>query len=374
MLIALYVTALFLGSLLLFGVQLMYTKMVLPLLGGSPAVWNTAQVFFQATLFVGYLYAHLVVKYLPVRVQVAGHLLVLFSVLLVIPISIDPAWTPPAQQSPIPQFLWLLLISVGLPFFAVATTAPLLQRWFSNTAHAAASDPYFLYAASNLGGLFALLSYPLLVEPVLGLQQQSGWWMGAYVLLIAAITGAGVHLLFQQPRPVRTSDQPSPPPERLTWTRRAKWLILAFAPVSLPLGITLHISTDIAASPVLWVVPLALYLLSFIVVFARRPVLSHQWMVSVQPIVLIALALFFASGHLLIDIALHLCAFFIIAMVCHGWLARDRPPARHLTEFYLCISFGGVLGGVFAGIVAPLAFDSVIEYPLTLFLVCLLRP
>lgn len=374
-LVPLYSGAMFVSALLLFGVQPMFTKMALPLLGGSPAVWITAQVFFQATLLAGYLYAHLIAKLLLTRSQVIVHLLLLSTVFIVVPIQIDEAWAPPVLQSPIPWFLGLLSLSVGLPFFAVSTTAPLLQRWFAESGHGAAADPYFLYAASNLGGLLALIAYPFLLEPRVGLEQQSFAWVLGYAVLVALIGFAALHLWRRAATGAgERSSSLDRSGDNLLWRQRTHWVLLAFVPSSLLLGVTLHISTDIAASPILWVTPLSLYLLSFVLVFARRPMIKHRWMIAAQPVLLIGLTLFFSSGRLLVDVLLHLGAFFVTAMVCHGSLAALRPRVQYLTEFFLCISVGGVLGGVFAGLVAPLMFDAVLEYPLALVLACALRP
>lgn len=378
MLVPLYAAALFLGSLLLFGIQPMVTKMVLPTLGGSPAVWNTAQVFFQAALLAGYLYAHLVTRFLQKRVRLAVHVALLAGALFVLPVGISPGWAPPTEVSPIPSLLGVLVSSVGLPFFAVATTAPLMQSWFSHTVHASASDPYFLYSASNLGGLAALLGYPFLFEPAFGLALQGVIWTAGFALLALLVVAAGAFLPRSRPAvatpvavPALAPRDTAPP---VAWPMRLRWLLLAFAPSSLMLGVTLHITTDIAASPFLWVLPLALYLLTFVFSFARKPALRHPWMLSVQPVIIGLLVVFFDTGRLALGFGLHLAAFFVTAMVCHGELARTRPHAGRLTEFYIWMSLGGVLGGSFSGIVAPVLFESVIEYPMALILACALRP
>ena len=377
MLVPLYAAALFLGSLLLFGIQPMVTKMVLPKLGGSPAVWNTAQVFFQAALLAGYLYAHVITRFLEKRARLGVHIALLIGAFFLLPIGISPDWAPPLQGSPIPSLLAVLALSIGLPFFAVATTAPLLQSWFSQTVHASASDPYFLYSASNLGGLVALLGYPFLLEPVFGLGRQGIIWTVGFVALALLIATAGVFLPRRQPSAAGdvlqvSAVQGGAPP--VAWSLRLRWLLLAFAPSSLMLGVTLHITTDIAASPFLWVVPLALYLLTFVISFARKPVLRHAWMLALQPVLIGLLIVFFDTGRLALGFGLHLSAFFVTAMVCHGELARTRPHAGRLTEFYIWLSLGGVLGGAFSGVIAPVLFESIIEYPIALVLACALRP
>ena len=379
-----FALSLFASATLLFWVQPMFTKMVLPLLGGTPAVWNTCLVFYQAALLAGYVYAHVSARWLGVRGQAALHLLWLLLVLLVLPINVGPGWVPPPTANPIPWLLLLLLVAVGLPFFVISTTAPMLQMWFAHTGHQAARDPYFLYAASNLGSLAALLAYPTILEPYLHLAQQTKAWSLGYGLLAALIAGCAV-ILWRSfkakplaPAPGATAASPAAAVvEGVTVGRRLWWVILTFAPSSLLFGVTTYITTDIAAVPLLWVIPLALYLLSFVLVFARRPLLSHSLMVRLQPFMILPLALLFlwglqAEGNLVLP--LHLLAFFVCAMVCHGELAASRPAAVHLTEFYLWLSVGGVLGGVFNALVAPRVFTTVVEYPLIIVGVCFLRP
>lgn len=383
-----FALSLFVSATLLFWVQPMFTKMVLPLLGGTPAVWNTCLVFYQGALLAGYVYAHVSARWLGVRWQAVFHLGWLMLALLVLPIGVGAGQTPPVTASPIPWLFLLLLVSVGFPFFVISATAPMLQKWFSHTSHRAAQDPYFLYAASNLGSMVALLAYPTLLEPYLHLAEQTRAWSVGYGLLALLIAVCGV-LLWRSPsvapkapEPGAASLAPTRPEgaaegEALTVGRRLWWVLLSFAPSSLLLGVTTYITTDIASVPLLWVMPLSLYLLSFVLVFARRPILSHELMVRLQPFLILPLALLFlwglpAEGNLVLP--LHLVAFFFTAMVCHGELARSRPPAANLTEFYLWLSVGGVLGGLFNALLAPLIFKTVVEYPLIIVLACLLRP
>ncbi len=376
-----YTVTIFLSATLLFLVQPMFARMVLPLLGGAPAVWNTAMVFYQAALLAGYGYAHATSAWLGPRRQVALHAVVLLLPLLALPIGVPPGWTPPAQGSPIPWLLSVLAVAVGLPFFVVSTSAPLLQKWFTATGHRAAADPYFLYAASNLGSMLVLLSYPSLIEPYLRLGQQSGLWTAAYGLLVVLTLACAVFVwrsLARRTVPAVAGASDGPLPEAApapTAARRLRWVLLSFVPSSLMLGVTTYLSTDIAAIPLLWVIPLAIYLLTFILVFARRPPLPHTLMVELLPIAMLPLVLVLASratGPLALVLPVHPLALFVIAMVCHGELARDRPATGHLTEFYLWMSVGGVLGGAFTALLAPLLFTTVLEYPLTLVLGCLL--
>jgi hypothetical protein len=371
----LFVATLFLSALLLFWIQPMFAKMALPLLGGSPAVWNTAMLFFQGALLAGYGYAHLITGRLTQRWQILLHLFVLGSACLALPIGLA-SWAPPTESAPVGWLIGLMAVSIGMPFFALAANAPLLQRWFSTSGHPAAADPYFLYAASNLGSMLALLTYPMVVEPLLRLQSQSLAWSSLYLGLVVLIAGCGLvggrshNTAAGHDAPAGTDAAP------VTWQRRLHWLALSFAPASLLLGVTTHITTDIAATPMFWVVPLAIYLLTFVLTFARRPPLRHEWLLRAQPIVVLPMLLliWLASTASVPYMALDLVAFFVVAMVCHGGLARRRPAADRLTEFYLWMSFGGVLGGIFNALLAPVLFDSVIEYPIVLVLACLLRP
>ncbi len=388
----LFAATLFLSALLLFLVQPVFVKMVLPYFGGSPAVWITAMVFFQAALLAGYLYAHLVVSRFARRSQVLLHLVVLGLAVAVLPIAVVPGWTPPADGSPALSLLGLLAVSVGLPFFAVSATGPLLQKWFAGLNHRASADPYFLYSASNLGSIAALLGFPVVVEPLLRLETQGWVWSAGYGVLTLAI-GACAVAFWRRGEPSRgaaTADRAgdgtaagsaagsaadTAPDARIGWRRRARWVVLAFAPSSLLLGVTQHITTDVAAAPLFWVVPLSLYLLTFVIAFARRPLLRHGWMVALQPFLVLPLALFFwIKSPIGLVMPLHLAAFFVTALVCHGELVRRRPGVRHLTDFYLWLSVGGMLGGVFNALIAPAIFDWTYEYPLALVLACMLRP
>src|SRR2546426_3790590 len=333
MLLIVYATTIFLTASLLFVVQPMFARMVLPLLGGSPAVWNACLVFYQAALLAGYLYAHATTSWLGVRRQAALHVGLVLLPLLFLPIGIPWGWPPPAAASPIPWLLALLAVAVGLPFFVVSTTSPLLQKWFAGTGHPSAGDPYFLYAASNLGSMLGLLGYPVLLEPRLRLSEQSRLWSGGYLLLLALTLACAV-LLWRSPVPVPALADPSPGRSTgLTARRRLRWVLLALVPSSLMLSVTTFISADVEAIPLLWVIPLAIYLLTFVLVFARRPLVPHVLMVRALPIALLALVVVLAkrANQPLVPImGLHLAVFFVAAMVCHGELARDRPAPPHL--------------------------------------------
>ena len=328
--VALYAVTLFASAALLFLVQPMFARLVLPLLGGSPAVWNTAMVFYQATLLAGYAYAHLSTARLGPRRQAAWHVLFLLLPCALLPIAIPAGWTPPAQGNPAPWLLALMLVAVGLPFFVVSTTSPVLQKWFAASGHPRAADPYFLYAASNVGSLLALLTYPLWLEPRLRLLEQSRLWTWGYALLTALIAACAVALWKTKPHsPPATAPSPVadlPPSEKIAPRRRRRWVLLSFAPSSLMLGVTTYLSSEIAVVPLLWIIPLALYLLTFVLAFARRPVLPRSLLLRALPIIFVALVMVIniqatqPIGWLML---LHLAAFFGHAKIAELLIAHD---------------------------------------------------
>jgi hypothetical protein len=381
----LYALTLFAGATLLFVMQPMVGKMILPLLGGTPAVWSTCLVFFQAALLGGYAYAHASTARLRPSRQALLHLIVLAVPLAVLPLAVNPRLLRGGEAHPVLDVLTLLSVSVGLPFLVVSATAPLLQQWFTRTGHPAARDPYFLYAASNLGSMLALLGYPTLVEPRLPLQGP-GWltqttlWSTGYGVL-ALLTALCALTLWWKPAgaapppqgPDDAADAPTEPGPG--WRRRLHWIALAFVPSSLLLGATTYITTDLAAVPLLWVLPLAIYLLTFILAFGRWPRVLHRVVVAITlPLVLLVIFLMVSAlpERIWITVLWHFGLLFVIALAGHGALALDRPAPRHLTEFYQLISVGGVLGGLFNALLAPLIFSSLIEYPLVMVLACVL--
>lgn len=366
-----YACAVFCSAFLLFLVQPVFSRMVLPLLGGSPAVWNTCMLFFQAALLGGYLYAHLTTRWLRPRAQAVLHLGLMAGAAVVLPVSVAGA-APTGGGSPIPWLLLLMATTVGLPFFVLSGTGPILQRWFSETGHPGAANPYWLYAASNLGSMLALLGYPALMEPRLRLAEQAHVWALGYGAL-AVLLGACALAVWR----TRGGEEAAAPAPPIPMRERAIWVGLAFVPSSLLLGVTTYVTTDLTPVPLLWVLPLALYLLSFALVFAPRTLVPHAWMVWLQPSLLAAAVLMLLEGWLrepTVAVPIHLGALFVTAMVCHGELARRRPPPARLTEFYLWISVGGVLGGIFNVLLAPVLFTRIYEYPLLLGLACLARP
>ena len=434
----------------------MIGKMILPKLGGTPQVWNTCMMFFQMVLLAGYAYTHTLTTRLPVRRQVLIHLGMLVLPLLFLlpngPFNVTQ-WDPPVGSNPIWSTLGILAIVVGVPFLVVSTSAPLLQRWFGETGHPSAKDPYFLYGASNLGSLLSLLFYPVIVEPNLILDTQAIVWVVGYFFL-AAMIGVCIYLVYQGsgvaqfqlagappaeamalepvPAPVAapvaessTAVKAGPAPARpaatgitrspgkkkglkgggpasskamstvgqtelsfekprsdvITWGRRLRWILLAAVPTSLMLGVTSFVSTDLSPFPFLWVIPLALYLLTFVLVFARWPMIwtdvPHQIMLFVQPLATLGLCLIiFQGGFNVFGSTLgSFACFFVVALMCHGELARDRPSTKGLTEFFLLMSVGGAIGGTFNAMVAPIVFTTgVVEFPIAIILSCFIRP
>jgi hypothetical protein len=476
------------SATLLFTVEPMIGKMITPLLGGTPAVWNTCMVFFQAVLLLGYGYAHLSTTWLGARKQAILHLVVLLVPFVFLPVAVNRDLIK-GDENPVLLVLLLLSLTVGVPMFVVSASAPLLTKWFASTSHPSAKDPYFLYGASNLGSLVALIAYPVAVEPLLRLRQQSIDWTFGYVMLLA-VTALCAVFLWRSPRNVETAakleattadplgksagrsseaiqpskrgiradkrQEPIAPADAstsqtlsgdVTWLRVLRWVALAFVPSSLMLGATTYITTDIAAIPLLWVAPLVLYLLSFIIVFSHVPAwlqwavititafaivvllaillwdpdlskyapanrgaiqwvlrslivslaavgvygawwgwknrqrnMLHRVMVLLMPLLVLGL-LFFMLSEIKVDyhwvtwrLAMHLTTLFVVAMVCHGELARDRPAAKHLTGYFLWMSVGGVAGGLFNGLLAPILFTGIVEYELAMMLACYLAP
>ncbi|MFO0826326.1 MAG: hypothetical protein U0792_24940 [Gemmataceae bacterium] len=374
--------------------------MVLPLLGGSPAVWNACMVFFQALLLLGYLYAHKLSDIQSPRKQWMIHLLVLAGPLTVFalaavfsarhtPIAIMESLAPTDNIPPIVSVLLILTVAIGIPFFVISTTATLLQKWFVFTGHPSARDPYFLYSASNFGSLISLLGYPLLIEPRMTIDAQAWVFAGGFTLLVgliyfcgrAAANPIGVPPPATQGKPKPSNAQPeaSPVSEDTppTLGRKLKWVLLAFVPSTLMLGVTFHMTTDIASVPLLWVGPLALYLITFIIAFGRVPDWFRLVIGNLAPVMILLLVFVLISGvdpGYGVKLVLHMLTFFAAALMCHYELARDRPAPKYLTGFFLLMSVGGVLGGIFNSLLAPVIFSHPYEYPIALIIACLMVP
>ena len=388
MLPVLFAATLFLGAALLFLVQPLVGKLLLPLVGGSPGVWNTCMVFFQGVLLAGYLYAHRTTSRLGVRTQAMIHLALLAMLMLALkaaltttgsPVPVLPSLMPGNQDYPILGVAALLAVAVGMPFFMLSTSAPTLQRWFAATGHPGARDPYYLYAASNAGSLVGLLGYPLLIEPWLSAPTQQWVWAIGLALYAILVLVCAVVVFRTCGIPHPESRTPTQTLERIPPARIARWVALAALPSSLLLGVTTHLSTDLAPVPLLWAVPLALYLVSFVLVFSRWPDRVHRFVGRISPILILCVVitlLTHAAEPMGVVAVLHLSAFFAVALLCHGELARDRPPAEQLTAFFFWLSVGGVVGGLSNALIAPVIFHRVgmVEYPLALVLAALVRP
>ncbi len=374
-LIGIFTGTIFLSALLLFSVQPMFAKMVLPLLGGSPSVWSVAMVFFQGALLLGYAYAHALTRLLDPRRAALVHLCVFALALTALPLAIASGWGRPPAENAALWLIGLFGVSIGLPFFAVAANAPMLQAWFARTGHPNAQDPYFLYGASNLGSFAALLAYPVLIEPFSTLREQTAIWSAGFVALMACIAVAGVALALS----FRGEAAPSSFTAQSTvrWRDRLQWMAFAFVPSAMLIAVTSHISTDIASAPFLWIVPLALFLGTFVLTFRQGGARVHDILVRVQPYVVAPLVIGLMWGERafwMVAITLNLAMFVLSAMICHRELYLRRPAASRLTEFYLWISAGGVIGGIAAGLVAPAVFPDVWEYPILIVLALLCRP
>ncbi|HWP31556.1 MAG TPA: fused MFS/spermidine synthase [Fimbriimonadales bacterium] len=389
-LLFLFSITLFLSAGLIFLVQPMVAKMILPLFGGSPAVWTASILFFQCALLFGYAYAHWAPKVLGTRLQTLVHIVLLAVVIvLFLPFSFQRG-SYSGEGKEVLYLLSLLTINVGPSFFLAAASAPLLQKWFARTSHPEAGDPYFLYVASNLGSMLALLSYPILLEPVTTLTQQNLIWANGYKVLALFIFLCALVVFRRQ----RNENHETPPlfsdesaegvnPTSLPHTNADgkyqifRWLALSFVPSSMLLGVTSYLTTNITPMPLLWVIPLALYLFTFILAFSRRfristTKLGRWYALLIAPLSMVII--FEAAEPMWLLLALHLLVFFLAALMCHSELARSRPRTQYLTSFYLWIALGGALGGAFNAIVAPYIFKTLAEYPLALVLACFLRP
>ena len=373
-----------LNAALLFLIQPMIAKMILPWLGGSPAVWNTSLVFYQTCLLAGYGYAHFGSYWLGTRRQALAHLILILGGLLFLPTALPIRWFVGSPVSPIGLVFGVLSVMIGVPFIILAAGTPLVQKWFAYCQHGISRDPYFLYAASNAGSIVGLLVYPFVLEPTLTLSQQSYLWFYGYMILVVLISVCVLYFM----RALGTGETPGPQAaeerlmpitraERIPFARRLRWIVWSFVPSSLLMGVTSYISTDIASMPLLWVVPLSAYLLSFIIAFARPSWATNAFLIRRQAFLLVGAAItvfMHATEPLWIVLPLHLIAFFTTALICHGCLAQDRPDPSNLTDYYFAVSLGGVMGGIFNALIAPLIFKTILEYPLAIAAAAFLRP
>jgi hypothetical protein len=378
------------AAALLFVVEPMAAKLVLPRLGGAPAVWNGCMLFFQLALLAGYLYAHLLSTRFSPRIQVTLHAALLLVACVALPLGLPGGLGDPGARPPLLWLLAFLTLAIGLPFVVLAATGPLVQRWFSSTNHPHAKDPYFLYAASNVGSLAGLLLYPFVVEPALPLLtpggslarlhllpwSQSTLWTVSYLAVGVLVIGSGIAMLR---RPAEIPIAPVEPEAVASVPRfeRLRWLALAAIPASLVLGATQFITTDVAVVPMFWVVPLAAYLLSFALAFSRTTLLPERFWGIALAILATGVALTFwvsTPPYARWLLSLHPVVVFTAGMACHRRLAALAPPPFRLTEFYLWIAAGGVLGGAFNAIAAPVIFPDIMEYPLAIVAACLATP
>ena len=372
----LFILTVFASATLVFIVEPMVAKMMLPLLGGGPSIWNTSLAFFQIALLVGYGYAHLLQRVRALRAQALIHFGVMLAAGLSLPLQISGVFGPPRSDHPALWLLGALTASIGAPFAVLSATAPLVQSWHARTQSAQdGREPYGLYAASNLGSLLALIAYPAVVEPLTPLHSQTLVWSLGYGAFVLLMGGLSVLVMGQG----QTTQHQAPAGEAHAapaWRERAVWLFLAAVPSSLMLGVTTHITTDVASAPFLWVIPLALYLITFILAFASRQIIPNGGALTLQAAALAACTaiLPFTTTNLAVALLVHLGCFFLTALICHQALVARRPSPEHLTEFYFWMSLGGVVGGGFNAFVAPVIFNGVWEYPLVLAIACLARP
>jgi hypothetical protein len=363
----LFTLTIFTSALLLFFVQPLFTRLVLPQIGGAAAVWTTAMLFFQTVLIGGYVYAHLLTRHLSVRNQIITHLTLLCLAMLFLPLAVPESWSYDANRPVVTQTLWLYALGVGLPFGVLSANAPLIQSWYRRSGGPNADDPYFLYSASNLGSLVALLAFPLVAEPLVGISAIAIGWSVGFVALGGLLLMAGLAARGPLVQDVVVANHAAA--SRPSLRVLGIWAFLAFIPSSLMLGVTSKISMDIGSFPLVWVLPLALYLLTFVVVFSAKARLTGGWLGLGFPVALALLVfLTFKPSGSWTSFTLLLASFFYVSLFAHRLLFEARPDARYLTVFYITMSVGGALGGIFNSIVAPLAFNRLDELVITIAL------
>ena len=366
----LYALTIFIGAFLLFQIQPIIARLILPWFGGAAAVWSACLLFFQVVLLLGYLYSHLLIRHLRPKTQFIVHATALAASLVLLRVIPNPAWKPHGGEDPVLRIVLLLAACVGLPYFLLASTGPLLQAWYARTHHVA--FPYRLFAVSNLGCLLALLSYPVIIEPLVAASNQARMWSVSYASFCLLCGVAAWRS--------RVPAVPSPPmlegdaivfDEQPTWFAQAYWVALSACSSTLLISITNYVSQNIASVPFLWILPLSLYLLSFILTFEHDRWYRPGMYVGLLAISLsgmcYGLAKFDGSTALKYVIPLFAGAFFVCCMFCHGELARRKPHSLHLTGYYLCIALGGALGGIFVGALAPRIFRGFFELPVGVF-------
>ncbi len=368
----LFIVTILTGSFLLFLVQPMLARMALPRLGGAPAVWNSAMLVYQALLLAGYAYAHRIAA-LRRRTQAGIHIVLFALALLWLPVGLA-GFQPPNSAATAIWVPWLLLASIGPLFFMVSAQAPLMQRWYVLSGQQ--GEPYALYAASNFGSFAGLIAYPLLVEPMLTLSAQSMLWSALYVALLLLVAACGWALVRAVPigqphREIETASTPAP-----ALRQKLRWILLAAIPSGLMLSTTTHLTTDLVAMPLIWAIPLGLYLLSFTVAFAtkRMPTKVITFLTPSAMLLCAGLAFMTPGNAVLVQLGSSLVLLFAVAVALHGEMYRTRPAPEHLTNFYLMMSIGGALGGLFCALIAPLVFDWTWEHPILILAAAALIP
>ncbi len=371
----LFSAAIFLSAALFFCIEPMFSKMVLPTLGGSAAVWSVAMVVFQGLLLAGYTYAHLLTRYFSLRHAALVHVCVLTLAALFLPIGIAHGFATPPLNGVSLWLVGLFLVSIGLPCFALSANAPLLQAWFARTGKESAPNAYLLYRASNLGSFAILIAYPFLIEPHFALSEQSRLWSVGYIALVFAIAACSAVAMRTPGEAAGAAREANVAPASLR--SKLVWVALGFIPSGLLVAVTAQITTDVASGPFLWIIPLAIYLLTFVFAFTDKPVIPGKFLLAAQPLTVAMLAqllLWTSKVDWGLSLAGNLAGFFVAAMICQTQLYRLRPEPAQLTSFYAWMSLGGVLGGAFAALAAPHLFNTVLEYPILIFAALLVRP
>ena len=363
----LYAATIFVSAFLLFLVQPIIAKQILPWFGGSSAVWTTCVFFFQFVLLAGYAYAHALVRYLSPRPQLLVHVALLLASLASLPILAEAAWKPAGNEDPSFRILGLLAATVGLPYFLVATTSPLVQAWYARRV----ASPYRLFALSNLASLLALVSYPVLFEPVIPTRIQALVWSGGYALFVVLCAAAAIYSLRGAARagadPVRLEPGPAPEP-----VRRLLWVLLPALASFMLVAVTNHLTQNVASIPFLWILPLTLYLLTFILCFDGRGWYRRGLFLPLAGVAVIAMAWvqhdFSLTHNLKLAIPVHAIGLFVLCMLCHGELVGLKPQPARLTEFYLLIALGGALGSLLVSVIAPRVLPGDFELAIGLVL------
>lgn len=370
--VAVYYLTLFFSAFLLFLIQPIIPKKLLPIMGGTTELWNTCILFYQIVLLAGYAYTHFASRLLTPRRHGILHLALMIGAVAFLPLTLNLNTQSTPTEEPIKWVLTTLALTVGPLFFLLSTTAPLVQRWFFATSSHKTNTPYHLYAFSNAGSMAALFGYVLIIEPGLTYTHQTEWWSLGYWFFIFIVGIVALNVIVRNPHS-EPAEKDSSATSEPSAQDRLWWILLAFVPSSLMLGVTSYITSNLATVPLLWVLPLAAYLLTFILTFWKRQLHAGRVLFSLQKTLFILVTLDYLTNHVVIGligakslILLQLATFSINAFMCHNELSQRRPHAKHLTEFFFFIAVGGALGGVFNALIAPAIFSTIIEYPIVL--------